>query len=151
MKSPDIPGRFNALLAERSLALEVAERFGLELRPVQWHASSPGDACQIMIPTVGEAWFDPDQLRERTIMRHGSSGLRCADCGVWRWMPLSEELLPRLKDPGLLAGVPIAASPEWFGSARNSYQEVLACRELAEMLAAASRRDLEVVSIDDRI
>src|SRR5690349_4749655 len=52
------------------LARSVAERiaaagFELPLLSIEWRGESPGDAVQIVAPTIGEAWFDPDQLRER--------------------------------------------------------------------------------------
>jgi len=39
---------------------------------------------QIVIPTVGDAWFDEKELREAAIARHGVDGATCGECGTWR-------------------------------------------------------------------
>jgi hypothetical protein len=49
---------------------------------------------QIVAPTIGAAWFDPDDLRTRTIAKHGAAGAQCSECGVWRWYPLLSEEMP---------------------------------------------------------
>ena len=140
--------RFDVICCERSLADEAASRFDLDLRTIEWHATSPGEAAQIVVPTTGDSWFDPDELRDAVIARHGVAGATCPDCGVWRWMPLTFGSLPALRISPPLRDVAIAASPEWFGDGRRAFRQIVVRRELAELLAAASPRDFRVEAID---
>ena len=107
------PWRLGAVLAIRRdlhgprVAETVAGRFDVELRDVDWHASAPGEAMQIVVPSVGDAWFDHDELAERAVRVHGAPGARCAECQTWRCYPLgfdpvpplTDEVLPPLLDP----------------------------------------------------
>lgn len=136
--------QFDAICLERSVAIECASRFDLDLVKVAWHGASPGEAMQIVVPSVGDAWFDPDELRAKAIEQHGTPGAKCSDCGTWRWMPLAFPNLPPLRIVPVLGGVDIAASPEWFGDGWSAYRQILVSRELAEYLAAASPRDFKV-------
>ena len=140
----------DVLCVERDEALSLAGRFGLGLRDVEWHPSAPCEASQILAPVVGEAWFDHDELRERTAHVHGRAGATCEECGVWRWLPLGFSPLPPLNVEVLpplleLPEVAIAVSPEWFGDGLKAYREMLVARELAEVIAAASPRDFSIV------
>src|ERR1041385_8225879 len=74
--------QFDALCLEASLAAEAARRFDLPLLEVEWHGEPPGTAMQIVAPTVGEDWFDADELRQKTEARHGASGAHCTECAV---------------------------------------------------------------------
>ncbi len=139
--------RYDVICVECSVAVRAAERFDLNLRRVDWHASSPGEAMQIVVSTIGDAWFDEDELRESAIERHGSDGARCAECGTWRWMPLACGRLPPLRITPPLGDVAIAASPEWFGDGWKAFRQILMRRELAELLAAASPRDFRVQEV----
>lgn len=137
--------QFDVICVEKVIAEEAAVRFNLELREVAWHPESPGDAMQIVVPTVGDAWFDPGELREKAIERHGVAGATCSDCGVWRWMPLTFGFLPPLRiTPMIPDNIDIAASPEWFGDGWKAFRQILVRRELAELLAASSPRDFKV-------
>jgi hypothetical protein len=136
--------QFDPICLERSVAEEAASRFNLELLKVDWHGSPPGDAMQIVVPSVGEAWFDPDELREKTIERHGTAGATCSECGVWRWMPLLFGFLPPLRITPGLGDADIAASPEWFGDGWKAFRQILVRGELAELIADASPRDFKV-------
>lgn len=138
---------FDVICVERAVAAKVEARFGVETRPVKWPATSPGQAMQLVIPTVGDAWFDEQELREATIARHGTDGARCPDCGTWRWMPLHFDLLPPLRITLPVDDQAIAASPEWFGDGMQAFRKILVQRELAELLAAASPRDFTVRDI----
>ena len=144
---------FDVYCLERSLAERiVAAGFEVRLLPIAWHGESPGDAVQIVVPTSGDTWFDPDELRATLLAEHPSAGAMCDDCGTWRWMPLGFEPIPPMYTLGLpalritppLGDVDIAASPEWFGDGMKSFRKILFRRELAEMLAAASPRDFKV-------
>ncbi len=139
--------QFDAICLERSVAEEAASRFALEALKVDWHGSPPGEAMQIVVPSVGDAWFDPEELREKAIEQHGSAGATCAECGTWRWMPLAFGMLPPLRILPTLGNVDIAASPEWFGDGWSAYRQILMRRELAEFIAAASPRDFKVQSV----
>ena len=139
--------QFDVICLQRSLADEVVARFDVDLREVAWHGSSPCEAMQIVVPSVGEAWFDPDELREKAIARHGTAGATCPDCGVWRWMPLVYGFLPPLKITPDLGDVDIAASPEWFGDGWKAFRQILIRRQLAELIAAASPRDFKVQAV----
>ena len=145
--------QFDVLCVQRDLAEDLAGRFTVELRDVEWHPSAPCEASQIVAPVVGDAWFDYDELRERAIADHGTAGATCEECGVWRWMPmgfapvppLSDVTLPPLLDLPDLADVDVAASPEWFGDGMKAFRLLLLRRELAEIIVAASPRDFSRV------
>lgn len=77
----------DTICMEVSVAERVASQFKVELREIDWHGTPPGRAMQIVFPSVGGQWFDPEELRERTVARHGVPGATCTDCGTWRWSP----------------------------------------------------------------
>lgn len=139
--------QFDAICLEESLAERVASRFDLDLRDVAWHGFAPGSASQIVVPSVGDAWFDPDDLRERAVAQHGTAGASCPECGVWRWMPLAFGQLPPLSIALNPDEVDIAASPERFGDGHDAFRQILVRRELAEMIASASPADFKTQSV----
>jgi hypothetical protein len=140
--------RFDAVCLEGSLADDVRARgFFLDLREVAWQGSVPGPASQIVAPSVGQAWFNLDELRQRAEDRHGVAGATCIDCGTWRWMPMAFGLLPAVAPDVLSATEDVIASPEWFGDGCQSYRQILVRRELAELIASASPRDFEVQAV----
>lgn len=137
--------QFDVICVEAAVADQAAAQFNLDVRPVRWSPTSPGDAVQIVVPTVGDVWFDHDELRVKATERHGVAGAACAECGVWRWMPLAFGFLPPLRiAPSLGEDVDIAASPEWFGDGWKAFRQILVRRELAELIAASSPRDFRV-------
>lgn len=140
-------------LLERCLAEEVAARFQVDLLKVEWHsASSPGAAQQIVVPSVRDAWFDHDELRAKATDRLGVAGATCADCGIWRWMPLAFGISPPLRiTPALGEDIDIAASPEWFGDGWNAFRQILVRRKLAELIAAVSPRDFKIQPVPDLV
>ena len=147
--------QFDAICLERKLAARIADRFRVELRDVHWPRRAPGDVKQIVARTVGEAWFDHGQLRERLLSVHGSAGALCPKCGIWRWMPLAfaptpprtDEVLPPLLDVPGLKDVDVAASPEWFGDGWNAFRQIVVRRELAQLVVDASPRDFRIQEI----
>lgn len=139
--------RFDTVCLEGSIAERVMERFQVELRDVQWKGESPGIARQIVIPSVGSAWFDREKLYELAIDRHGTAGVRCASCGTWRWMPLTYGLLPPVTSEVFRTDLDAIASPEWFGDGLQSFRQVLFRRELADLIATASRKDFKVQEV----
>lgn len=144
--------RYNEICLEAGLAEEIARSFRVELIDVAWHATAPGQARQIIAPVVGDRWFDPDQLRARLIARHGTPGAECAECGVWRWMPLgfapvpplTTEVLPPVPDVVEFEDHDVVASPEWFGDGKNAFRQILVRRELASIIVSASPRDFKI-------
>ncbi|MDF2562984.1 MAG: hypothetical protein K0R99_4430 [Microbacterium sp.] len=138
--------RYDSLCVGEDVADAIRGRFNVELRKIEWHASSPGRAFQILIPSVGERWFDPGALEKKAIEHHGRTGARCSECGIWRWMPLDFGILPPIVDLDVLAGADVAASAEWFGAGFMAFRQWLVKRELAELIQAASPRDF-VVSV----
>lgn len=136
--------RYDAICLAGDVAREVDARFDVELKDVEWHGASPGQAKQIVVPSWGEAWFDPEELKAKTIERHGRDGATCPECGVWRWLPLVFGMLPPLRITPPLGNVDIAASPEWFGDGWKAFRQILVRRELAELIAAASPKDFKV-------
>ena len=76
--------RFDAICLEKSLADRASAEFRVDLKPIAWRRKVIGAAMQIVAPTVGPAWFDPDELRQRATARHGSAGNECPECRVWR-------------------------------------------------------------------
>lgn len=143
--------QFDVVCLERSLADEVAKIFDVELREIAWPRAAPGEAMQMVVPTVGESWFDVDELRSAAVARHGVDGARCSDCGVWRWMPLSFDFLPPVQIAPPPDDVDVAASPEWFGDGWQAFRQVLVRRELAELIAQTSTRDFRVNEIRLRV
>jgi hypothetical protein len=140
--------RFDAYCLESSLAESAAAAgFRLPLLPVEWHGESLEDAVQIVAPTVGEAWFDAEELQERTIAKHGAAGARCDECGVWRWYPLLSQEMPPYRHGPMEDDVHVAASPEWFGDGHKAFRQIIVRRELAEMIAAASSPDFQLREI----
>jgi hypothetical protein len=139
--------RYDTVCLERSLAEKVAARFDITVRDVAWPKTPPGEASQLMIPVMGDAWFDPNALRAVTTAKHGTDGALCPECGIWRWLPLPIERIPRV-DPQVLENGPhVMASPEWFGDGLQAFHEILFRRNLAEYLVAASPRDFEIQEI----
>lgn len=140
--------QFDALCLERTVAERAREAgFGLPLLPVEWHGLPPGDAMQIVPPTVGDRWFDPDELRVRTSAKHGTAGARCDECGVWRWYPLLSEEMPPYRYASFAERVDVAASPEWFGDGMKAFRQIVVRRALAEFLVTASPRDFRIREI----
>ncbi len=139
--------RFDVICVERDVALEVTARFDVEMRPVEWHPTPPGEAVQILVPTVGDAWFDEEALRTAAVAHFGVDGATCSECGMWRWMPLNFDILPPLRITHSLGDVAIAGSPEWFGAGKRAFRQILVRRELADLVAAASPRDFKVQDV----
>lgn len=139
--------RFDAICLERSVADEAASRFRLKLLRVEWRGAPPGEGLQVVVPSVGDTWFDPDELRHKAVEQHGTAGSTCGECGTWRWMPLAFGTLPPLRITPPLGDVDIAASPEWFGDGWKAFRQVLVRRELAELIAAASPKDFRVQTV----
>jgi hypothetical protein len=141
--------RFDAYCLQSSLAERaVASGFPLQLLPIEWHGQSPGDAMQIVAPTIGEAWFDPGELSTRTIAKHGAAGARCGECGIWRWYPLLSEEMPPYRYAAVGENVHVAASPEWFGDGHKAFRQIIIRRGLAEMIVAATPRDFRIREIE---
>lgn len=139
--------QFDVICVAQDVAVEAAARFDIDTRKVEWHPTSPGEATQIVVPAIGDAWFDADELGSAAIERHGVAGATCPECGVWRWMPLAFGFLPPLRITPPLGDVAIAASPEWFGDGKQAFRQILVRRELAGLIAAASRRDFKVQEV----
>ena len=117
--------RYDVICLEQSLAVEVSARSTVELIPVEWRGFAAESAKQILIPTVGTQWFDPDELRAASIASNGSDGARYPGCNRWRWLAVPWDLLPPLRLQPPLADIDIAASPEWFGDGWKSFRQVL--------------------------
>lgn len=136
--------RFDTFCMTAPLAAEAGERFRLDLRDVAWVGTPPGDARQVVVPTIGQAWFDPSELAE-TIRRHrGKAGATCSDCGIWRWLPVPFQELPTPRIDADFDGVDLLASPEWFGDGWKSFREIIVRRELAELIVERSPRDFGI-------
>lgn len=140
--------QFDAYCLERTLAEQTAGRFRLDLLPVRSHTAAPAEAMQIVVPSVGDRWFDHDELSESATNRHRRAGAKCADCGVWRRMPLRfRSNLPPLRITPGLGDADIAASPEWFGDGWKAFRQILVRRELAELIVKASPRDFKIQEV----
>ena len=141
----------DAICIEGGVADEIVRRFRVDLIDVEWHATSPGVARQLVAPSVGDRWFDHDELRARVMGAHGAPGAECVACGVWRWLPLgfapgmTAEVLPPLLDVPAFEDYDVVASPEWFGDGMSAFRQILVRRELASFLVSTSPRDLEIV------
>ena len=134
--------RFDAICLSQPLADTVRGQFDVELRSVAWRGKEGAPAFQIVAPSVGDEWYDPDELRQATVAAHGTPGARCDACGIWRWMPLAGGALPsRRIDLDAESGLGVVASPEWFGDGLQAFRELRVRRGLAELLAQASPRD----------
>jgi hypothetical protein len=139
--------QFDVICLDRHLGLQVADRFPVELLDVAWRGFPPGEALQIVVPTIGDSWFEPDALRAAALARHGVDGAACSACEVWRWMPLGLEDLPPPQVPAAPVEVPVAASPEWFGDGWLAFRQILVARDLAGLIAAASPDDFVVAEV----
>jgi hypothetical protein len=143
--------RYDAVCLGSDLSDEVAERFpSVSLMPVEWRNGQLGRATQILPTLGGEPWFDAEELRKRLVAVHGSAGAECGSCGVWRWYPLVWGQHARALPP-LRARIPdeveVAASPEWFGDGCLAFRALVFRRPLAETIAQASPRNVEVRSL----
>lgn len=139
--------RFDVICLDAPVADVVREDFNVELRDVDWSGSSPGEAKQIVIPVVGDSWYDPEELREVAERLHGKAGASCPTCGIWRWMPIPHDEMPPFRATSQLEAVDIGASPEWFGDGSRSFRRILVRYQLAELLVAASPKDFVIVSV----
>lgn len=137
----------NALCMEVSLAEDLQSRFGVTVRDIEWRGKGAGASAQLIIPVGPEDWFDHQQLGVNAVRRYGSAGNACPQCGVWRWMPLTGELLPELKWTPDGQSPPVVASPEWFGDGLNAFRQLLFRRDVAEAIAKASPKDFRVDEI----
>jgi hypothetical protein len=140
--------RFDAICVERSVAAGLSDRFSVDLREVAWHGTAPGEAMQFVAPSVGNNWFDPDELRQSATGHYGEAGATCSECGVWRWMPLPFGLLPPVIPSPEWAQHDVIASPEWFGAGHKAFRQILVRRELAELIAASSPKDFKIQDVD---
>lgn len=136
--------QYDIICLEADLGTDLHDRFGVDLQEVQWHGKAPGPAAQLVIPVGSQAWFDPAELAAKATARHGKAGAKCPDCGVWRWMPISGDLLPPLKWIPGPDTPPVVSSPEWFGDGLQAFRQLLFRRDLAEAIAKASPRDFKV-------
>lgn len=134
--------RFDVFCVDALLAEEAVSQFGVSLRPVVWHGDPPGDAAQVDITPTRARWFEPAALEAIfSRIEDGTAGSACADCGVWRWMPIGMGDLMMPSSEATAGNPPVIASPEWFGDGKQSFRQVLWREDLAEMLATASPKD----------
>lgn len=138
--------QFDAICLANELADSIAGRFGLVLREVRFPDGADAGAKQLVIPSTTRAWFRAEELTKKAIEVHGIAGKTCPDCGVWRWMPLGFDNLPRIDglDDLLSRSEAVAASPEWFGDGWKAYRQIVVRRELGELIAKASPRDYKL-------
>jgi hypothetical protein len=129
------------------IANEVRSLFRVDLREVKWAKSSPGDAMQLVIPSTTEAWFDEGLMEKQVVKYDRRQEDRCDVCMTWKWPPLLFGNLPPIQNVAQLFEYDVVASPEWFGSGRSAYRQVLFRRELAELLVAASPRDFAIKEV----
>lgn len=142
--------KWDVICVETSLAEEIAGEFAVEFREVRWPDGSPSGAQQLLFPVTGDAWFDPAALSESLAKQHrGRDGARCAECGVWRWLPPDVGWVAPGVDVSQFAGFDVVATPEWFGDGRTGYREVLVRRGLAELIQRASPRDFRIEELDE--
>lgn len=133
--------RYDAICVSGGLASEIGEEFSVELREVEWQGrGAHPSAFQIIAPSSAQPWFDADSLRQALMAEHGTAGAECAECGVWRWMPLSSERLPVPSIPSTTEH-DVIASPEWFGDGHKSFRQIAVSPDLAELIAFSSPRD----------
>lgn len=136
--------RFDVYCLARPIAQEAAARFGIGLRPVTTPSGQPLEADQIVIPTSMHAWFDPADLERVIRPVHPEVAETCPECNITRWMPVGMDVLPPPSPEVLAARPPVIASPEWFGSGKQSFSQILWRQDLAEFLLAASPKDFRL-------
>jgi hypothetical protein len=73
--------RFDVICLDLDLATRLAERFRLELRDVKWPREGPVGLKQVVVPSVGEAWFDHRVLHDRLETRHAAPGRVARNAG----------------------------------------------------------------------
>ena len=140
--------QYDVYCLEGVVAARTAEVFGVDLRPVEWVRSSPGEAQQVVIRATREPWFDPAELAIRVSRVHGEASNTCAVCGVTRWLPVGMDVLPWPLGTALAGEQPVVASPEWFGAGKQSFRQILWRRDLADFLVAACPKDFKVQDLD---
>lgn len=134
--------RFDVICLEKSLADRASAEFRIDLRPIAWRRKVIGIGVQIVVPAVGPAWFDHDELRANAVAYHGSAG---ADCPKSRILAL--DLLPPVHPDSDWERHDILASPEWFGDGGRSFHEIVVRRGLANFIADASPKDFKIQEI----
>lgn len=139
--------QFDVYCLEGALAARTAEVFGVDLRPVEWVKSPPGEAQQVVILSTAEPWFNPSELAERVSRVHGEASKTCEVCGVTRWLPVGMDVLPRPPGTAFVGEPAVVASPEWFGVGKRSFRQILWRRDLADSLIAASPKDFKVQDV----
>ena len=133
---------FDALCVAPPGAEKIESLFDVELRPIAWPTPRMSDpAFQIIIPVVGERWYDPAELDAACQARHGAPGKRCPKCQTWRWYGIDAPP-PRFFD--IHSDVAIALSPEVFGDGCAAFRKTLVRRDLAALLTSAGHQDLGV-------
>lgn len=139
------------LCAEETVAFDLAEQFDLRLMEVGWPKPGGPGAFQIVVPIVGEPWFDQATLARVVQARHpllgGETGNTCATCGTWRWYGCESENLPAIQYQDIWADHAIVASPEVFGSGWQSMRKILVRDDPAERIVAASPRDFTTAAV----
>jgi hypothetical protein len=68
--------QFDAYCVERSLAEEIAARFGVRLRNVGWPRGGNGDVMQTVPTVVGDPWYDDSSLASAAATRHSTRHFR---------------------------------------------------------------------------
>lgn len=136
--------QFDVYCLAASLANDATSRFNLQLRQVETPDTGALDAGQVVIASSSTDWFDAADLTRLIAPIHGEASESCAVCGVTRWMPVGMDVLPQPAEEIFDGSPPVVASPEWFGAGKQSFQQILWRRDVAEFLLDASPKDFKI-------
>ena len=142
--------QYDAYCLVNDIADEARDRFGLGFRPVLDPRGKHLGASQVVLQSDVVSWFSPEMIAPRITAVHGESGEACAGCGVWRWMPVSMDVLPPPPQSVLHEGRPVIVSPEWFGAGWQARRQILWRSDVADFLVAAAPRDFRLVEMSER-
>lgn len=135
----------DVICLESRLAEEAERRFALQHRPVTWPRGVPSNISEVIIPVVGESWYEAEKLCQRALKHYGKPvGNRCRECEPWKWMPLAAYTASQLHGEASTYMGPIMASPEWFGDGFAAFRHVLLRRDVALFLESHGRRDFRI-------
>ena len=73
--------QFDVFCMERAIGLDLLKDFDLEFWEVGWPSGSGPALLQLEVPTVGEEWFDRDELSALLRSQHGRAGRSAPNAG----------------------------------------------------------------------
>jgi hypothetical protein len=143
---------FDCVGVSAEIAADVARRFTVPMREVLKPKGATTGAMQLLPTLTASDWYDEEMLTRAVRAQHSEhsgdrTGQTCAECGKWRWLPISAGPVP-VREPSLEAASDMIASPEIFGDGWVSFHHLLFRRALGEFLAESNPRTWSVVEVE---